>query len=120
MKMITLNIPWIENISWKKIKEAHEGGYLNELNGYYLFERSVRPIPCSYDWQDIKAHHARGGKFAMTVYACPECGKKVNAMEMPYTEDRAGRIRRGVCGDCYEKIMAKGYDDKYYSGLNAV
>lgn len=34
--------------------------------------------------------------------------------EMQYTRDCHGIAFRLVCFNCYEKLMAKGYDGQYY------
>ena len=46
---------------------------------------------------------------------CPCCSKDVAREDMQYTRDCHGIIFRLVCFDCYEKLMAKGYDGQYYS-----
>lgn len=48
------------------------------------------------------------------IRTCPCCGKDVEREEMQYTRDCHGIIFRLVCFDCYEKLMAKGYDGQYY------
>lgn len=45
---------------------------------------------------------------------CPCCGKDVTREEMQYTRDCHGIAFRLVCFNCYEKLMAKGYDGQYY------
>jgi len=40
----------------------------------------------------------------------PTCGKEVPREEMQFTHDCHGITYRLVCFDCYEKLMAKGYD----------
>lgn len=44
----------------------------------------------------------------------PCCGKDVTREEMQYTRDCHGIAFRLVCFNCYEKLMAKGYDGQYY------
>lgn len=40
--------------------------------------------------------------------------KKLMAEHMLFTHDCHGIAFRLVCFDCYEKLMAKGYDGQYY------
>lgn len=49
------------------------------------------------------------------IRICPTCGKKVPREEMQFTHDCHGITYRRVCFDCYEKLMAKGYDGEYYT-----
>lgn len=46
---------------------------------------------------------------------CPVCGKEVSREEMSFTRDCHGITFRLVCWDCYDKVMAKGYDGVYYT-----
>ena len=48
------------------------------------------------------------------VRICPTCGKEVVRDDMLFTHDCHGIAFRLVCFDCYEKLMAKGYDGQYY------
>lgn len=48
------------------------------------------------------------------VRICPTCGKEVVRDDMLFTYDCHGIAFRLVCFDCYEKLMAKGYDGQYY------
>lgn len=48
------------------------------------------------------------------IRTCPCCGKDVAREEMLFTRDCHGITFRLVCFDCYEKLMAKGYDGQYY------
>lgn len=48
------------------------------------------------------------------VRICPTCGKEVVRDDMLFTHDCHGIVFRLVCFDCYEKLMAKGYDGQYY------
>ncbi len=48
------------------------------------------------------------------VRICPTCGNKVVRDDMLFTHDCHGITFRLVCFDCYEKLMAKGYDGQYY------
>ena len=50
---------------------------------------------------------------------CRECGKEVERAEMEFTTDCYGIPFKLVCLDCYEKLMAKGYDgQRYYDGID--
>lgn len=42
---------------------------------------------------------------------CPVCGHHADRRDMQYTTDANGIRCRLVCWDCYDQIMAKGYDD---------
>lgn len=46
---------------------------------------------------------------------CSVCGKEVPREEMSFTRDCHGITFRLVCWDCYDKLMAKGYDGEYYT-----
>ncbi len=46
---------------------------------------------------------------------CPVCGKEHPREDMTFTYDCHGIPMRLVCYDCYEKVMAKGYDGEYYT-----
>ena len=46
---------------------------------------------------------------------CPVCEKKYDRSEMLYTKDCQGITFRLVCGNCYKKVMSKGYDGEYYT-----
>ena len=48
------------------------------------------------------------------IRICPTCGKEVVRDDMLFTHDCRGITFRLVCFDCYEKLMAKGYDGQYY------
>lgn len=48
------------------------------------------------------------------VRICPTCGKEVVRDDMLFTHDCHDIAFRLVCFDCYEKLMAKGYDGQYY------
>lgn len=45
---------------------------------------------------------------------CGCCGAEVERSEMRYTKDCHGIIYRLVCGECFHRLMAKGYDGRYY------
>lgn len=46
---------------------------------------------------------------------CPVCNKEVERVDMYFTRDCHGIPFRLVCWDCYDKLMAKGYDGQYYT-----
>lgn len=46
---------------------------------------------------------------------CPFCEKEVPREEMSFTRDCHGIPFRLVCWDCYDKLMANGYDGEYYT-----
>lgn len=46
---------------------------------------------------------------------CPVCNKEVERADMNFTRDCHGIPFRLVCWDCYDKLMAKGYDGQYYT-----
>ena len=46
---------------------------------------------------------------------CPVCNKEVERNDMSFTHDCHGIKFRLVCNDCYDKLMAKGYDGEYYT-----
>lgn len=46
---------------------------------------------------------------------CPVCEKTVERSDMTFTRDCHGIVYRLVCYDCYNKLMAKGYDGEYYT-----
>lgn len=53
------------------------------------------------------------------IRECPVCGKKVPRNDMLFTHDCYGIPFRLVCCDCYEKLMAKGYDgERYVAGID--
>lgn len=45
---------------------------------------------------------------------CGCCGALVERSEIRYTKDCHGITYRLVCVECYPRLMAKGYDGKYY------
>ena len=49
---------------------------------------------------------------------CPVCGREYNREDMLYTKDCHGIILRLVCCQCYEKLMIRGFDGEYYSGID--
>ena len=51
----------------------------------------------------------------MDLMICPECRKEVEREGMNYTTDCHGITFRLVCWDCWERLMAKGYDGEYYT-----
>lgn len=46
---------------------------------------------------------------------CPVCGNEVHRTDMLFTYDCHGITFRLVCYDCFERLMAKGYDGEYYT-----
>lgn len=49
---------------------------------------------------------------------CPVCEREIERDDMNFTRDCHGIVFRLVCSDCYRKLMAKGYDGEYYSGMD--
>lgn len=49
---------------------------------------------------------------------CPVCGKEKDRNLMSFTHDCWGIPFRLVCFDCYDKVMAKGYDGQYYTSAD--
>lgn len=45
---------------------------------------------------------------------CPVCGREVDRADMNFTRDCHGITYRLVCFDCWERLMANGYDGQYY------
>lgn len=52
------------------------------------------------------------------VRTCQCCGREVDRNDMNFTRDCHGIPYRLVCYDCYEELMAKGYDGEYYTELD--
>lgn len=48
------------------------------------------------------------------IRICPACGKKVERAEMNFTRDCHGITFKLVCFDCWNRLMARGYDGEYY------
>ena len=48
------------------------------------------------------------------VHTCPVCGKEFKRAEMDFTKDCYGIPYRLVCLDCWDKLMADGYDGQAY------
>ena len=48
------------------------------------------------------------------IRLCAYCGKEVLREDMLFTRDCHGITYRLVCCNCYNKLMAKGYDGAYY------
>lgn len=46
---------------------------------------------------------------------CPVCEREVERRDMDFTRDCHGIVYRLVCYECYEKLMAKGYDGQFYT-----
>lgn len=53
------------------------------------------------------------GKYG-DVRICPICGKEYPRFKMDFTRDCHGIPFRLVCSDCWDRLMAKGYDGEYY------
>ena len=49
---------------------------------------------------------------------CQNCEKFFPREHMTFTTDCHGITFRFVCLECYEKLMAKGYDGEYYTELD--
>ena len=49
------------------------------------------------------------------IRICQCCNREVERKYMEFTRDCHGIAFRLVCFDCYEKLMAKGYDGQYYT-----
>ena len=49
------------------------------------------------------------------IRICQCCNREVERKDMEFTSDCHGITFRLVCYDCYEKLMAKGYDGQYYT-----
>ena len=49
------------------------------------------------------------------IRICQCCNKEGERKDMEFTRDCHGITFRLVCFDCYEKLMAKGYDGQYYT-----
>ena len=49
------------------------------------------------------------------IRMCENCEREVKREDMLYTRDCHGITFRLVCYDCYNKLMAKGYDVEYYT-----
>lgn len=67
---------------------------------------------CIADAEDVCAEE--GNEDIADVRECPCCGKQVGRSEMDFTRDCHGISFRLVCFECYEKLMAKGYDGELY------
>ena len=52
------------------------------------------------------------------IRICPTCGKETDRIDMQFTYDCFGIPFRCVCMDCYERLMAKGYDGERYTELD--
>lgn len=49
------------------------------------------------------------------IRTCPVCGREVKRADMSFTCDCHGITFRLVCQDCWERLMAKGYDGEHYT-----
>lgn len=54
-------------------------------------------------------------KRSTDIRTCPVCGHTVQRSDMQFTRDCNGIPFRLVCWDCYDQLMAKGYDGEYYT-----
>lgn len=54
-------------------------------------------------------------KRSTDIRTCPVCGHQVQRSDMQFTRDCNGIPFRLVCWDCYDQLMAKGYDGEYYT-----
>lgn len=52
------------------------------------------------------------------IRVCPVCGNEVFRENMNFTRDCHGIPFRLVCDGCWERLMSKGYDGEYYTGLD--
>lgn len=52
------------------------------------------------------------------IRICPTCEKEVERSDMLFTRDCQGIRFRLVCFNCYERLMAKGYDGAYYTAAD--
>ena len=46
---------------------------------------------------------------------CPTCKHEIERGDLLYTKDCYGIPLRLVCFNCYEKLMANGYDGEHYT-----
>lgn len=46
---------------------------------------------------------------------CPCCERMIDRADMDFTRDCHGITYRLVCFNCWEKLMAKGYDGEHYT-----
>lgn len=53
-------------------------------------------------------------KRSTDIRTCPVCRHPVKRSDMQFTRDCNGIPFRLVCWDCYDQLMAKGYDGEYY------
>lgn len=49
---------------------------------------------------------------------CASCEKLYDRADMQFTTDCHGITFRLVCPECYDKLMAKGYDGEYYTEMD--
>lgn len=54
----------------------------------------------------------------MDIRTCPVCSKETDRNNMAFTHDCYGIPFRLVCFDCYDKLMAKGYDGQHYTAAD--
>ena len=63
----------------------------------------------------LKRHKRKAVIQMSDIRICPACNKEVERNDMDFTRDCHGITYRLVCFDCYDKLMAKGYDGEYYT-----
>ena len=68
----------------------------------------------SYSYLTEEEYDLTEDKYLHSTY-CPHCNKRVDRRDMSMTYDCHGIPFRFVCGNCWEKLMEKGYDGEYYS-----
>ena len=61
--------------------------------------------------QDSLIAEKKGGHMRL----CPVCNRIRPRSDMLFTHDCHGITFRLVCWECYQKVMAKGYDGEYYT-----
>lgn len=54
-------------------------------------------------------------QYMKNPYRCPVCENLYEREDMLYTRDCHGITFRLVCHECYESVMAEGYDGEYYT-----
>ena len=54
-------------------------------------------------------------KRSTDIRTCPVRRHPVKRSDMQFTRDCNGITFRLVCWDCYDQLMAKGYDGEYYT-----
>lgn len=59
-------------------------------------------------------------KRSTDIRTCPVCRHPVKRSDMQFTRDCNGIPFRLVCWDCYDQLMAKGYDGEYYTEADEI